>query len=192
MSINGIGSSFTNYYTNSVSSGNPVASASVSVQGIPADVLEISSKSLFSGISTGRRIAEIKSNDLPNNFSNVSTSLFRTGKNTALFSGVVSLAKNSFDFMNGSITGSRLGGNVTADIAGGLGGGIMAAGAGSLVTGMINSGMTGGIVGFLTGAVVFAGTEMLYRNSGLYQNISDKVTTFIDNLLNRQPPPGGW
>lgn len=190
-------SNLNGYYNNAVQGiGQTYNTSNATVQGIPVDVLEIGSKSLFAGASLGRQISRTKGEGVPNDFSakmgNAGSQMLRTGRNAALVSGLVSAVSNTAEYIQGNISGSRVGGNITADVIGGLGSGIVAAGTGSLLTSAIGSGMGAGIVGFLVGTAAFIGSDILYRNSGVYQTISDKVSEYIDRLLNRNGNPGGW
>jgi hypothetical protein len=200
MTVNGFSSvsgTVAGYYNNAIQNGTPTTTASPTLQGIPTDILALGSKSLFSGIGIGRQIyTSNKAIQAPDGtvtkVVHGNAGLFKTGKNAAIFSGLVSLAKNTYDAVSGTITGSRAGGNISSDIVGGIGSGVLAAGAGSLAASAISSGMGAGLVGMIVGTAAFIGGDILYRKSGAYQFISDNVTAFIDKLLNRVHDPGGW
>ena len=170
---------------------------SLTIQGLPVDTIILGSKSLLTGMSISRQImTSQKAIQAPNGevtaVKHGNASILKTGKNELLLTGLVSTVRNLYDFMTGTITGTRVAGNVSADITGAVGGGILAAGAGSLVSSFIGSTMGAGIAGFLVGSATFLGTQLWYKNSGVSQSISDKVTKFIDDMLSRNPNPGGW
>lgn len=201
MTVNGFSSvsgTVASNYTTAVQNGSAVSTgASTALQGMPLDILELGSKSIFSGISIARQISTSnKAIQAPDGtvtrVTHGNASLFKTAKNSAIFSGIVSLAQNSYDLINGTIKGSRAGGNVSSDIVGGIGCGMLAAGVGSLASTAISSGMGAGILGMVVGTAAFIGGDILYRKLGTYQFISDKVTEFIDKLLARVNNPGGW
>lgn len=161
---------------------------------IPLDTVAIASKSLFAGGTISSQIVKIRNSEVPGEVkgSHSGAGLAKTGRNTAIVSGLVSLAKNTYDFVQGTVTGPRAGGNITSDVVGGLGSGILAAGAGSLATIAIGSSFGAGVIGLIVGGAAFAGADMLYRKSGAYQTISDKATAFIESVMNRIKPSGGW
>ncbi len=198
MSINNTSfSTVGSLYNNATqSSGTFTASSSVTVQGISGDVLQLGATSLFAGGNLARRIAATRDPDLPTDvstrISNIGGNMFKVGRNSALVGGIFSAAKNTMDYVSGTITGSRIGGNVSADMIGALGGGILAAGTGTLAASAISSATGAGLVGLIVGTAAFIGTDILYKNSGVYQTISDKVTQYIDDIINRIKPPGGW
>jgi hypothetical protein len=201
MTVNGFSSvsgTVANYYNSAVQNGSGVTTNGAAVlQGLPVDILELGSKSLFTGVGIGRQIyTSNKAIQAPNGtvtkVTHGNAGLFKTGKNSAIFSGLVSLAKNSYDLINGTITGSRAGGNISSDIVGGIGSGLLAAGVGSLAASSIASSMGAGVVGMIVGTAAFIGGDILYRKSGAYQLISDGVTKFIDRMLGRVSDPGGW
>lgn len=200
MTINGFSSvsgAIGNYYNAAVQSTNPTDTEATTIAGMPSDILELGSKSLFSGIGISRQIAT-STKAVQNADGSVAkvvhgnASLFKTGRNSALFSGLVSSVRNIYDFAQGKVSGSRAGGNVSADVVGGLGCGLLAAGSGSLAASMVSSGFGGGVIGLIAGSAAFIGADILYKNTGAYKFVSDKVTEIIDNILNRIHAPGGW
>ena len=198
MTVNGFNSvsnTATTYYNNAAQNvPPPVANAASAIQSLPTDTLALGGKSILTGISISAQIAKNRRSEVPGekDVSHVGASTFKTGRNAAIISGLVSTAQNLYGFMQGTIPGSRAGGNVTSDVVGGLGSGILAAGTGSIAANLIGSSMGAGITGLIVGTVAFAGADILYRKSGAYQFISDKATTFIDNIINRLKPSGGW
>ncbi len=172
----------------------PVTTVASPIGNITLDTVAISSKSLFAGSTISSQIASVRRSEVPGEVkgSHSGAGLAKTGRNTAIVSGLVSLAKNTYDFVQGNVSGARAGGNISSDVVGGLGGGILAAGAGSLATMAIGSGFGAGVVGLIVGGVAFAGADILYRKSGAYQTISDKATAFIESIINRIKPSGGW
>lgn len=197
MTINGFNSvsgSMTPDYQNTSMPTNPTTQGtSPTIQGIPADTIQIASKSLFAGGTISNQIVKIRNSEVPGEVKGMHSgpSLMKTGKNVAIVSGIVSLARNTYDYIQGNLSGSRLGGNVTSDMVGGLGGGMLAAGAGYLTTMAVGSTFGAGVLGLVVGTAAFAGADLLYRNSGAHQTVSDKVTAFIDSILNRIKPGGG-
>lgn len=180
---------------NNTTSPAPQSTATpTSIGGLSIDTVEIGSKSLFAGGTVSNQLVKIRNSEVPgqNKGAHGGAGLAKTGRNTAIVSGLVSLAKNTYDFVQGNVTGPRAGGNITSDVVGGLGGGVLAAGAGSLATMAIGSGFGAGVVGLIVGGVAFAGADILYRKSGAYQTISDKATAFIESIINRIKPSGGW
>jgi hypothetical protein len=170
---------------------------SLQIGGIGADTLKLGIESLGTGISISKQI--MTSNKAIRNPDGTvaktvhgNASILRTGRNAAIFGGLVSLTKNTYDYLQGNFSGTRLGGNVASDVIGALGSGMIAAGTGSLAAMSVGSSLGGGVIGFLVGATAFAGADYLYRKSGIYQRISDNVTEFLDNLFNKIKPPGGW
>lgn len=164
------------------------------IQGIASDTIEIGSKSLFAGANISSQIVKIRNSEVPGEVKGMHSGpgLIKTGRNTAIVSGLVSLARNTYDFVQGNVSGARAGGNITSDVVGGLGSGILAGGAGYLATMAIGSSLGAGVLGLVVGGAAFAGADILYRNSGAYQTVSDKVTAFIESVMNRIKPGGGW
>jgi len=204
--LDGTSSSYNTTVTNSTSLSNTSntsvqSSQDVSVptvQGIPLDTVTLASKALFAGIGTSNVALNVNlRNNLPNPFDairidrNVSSVISNT-RNITLAGGLVSLAANAYNCVQGNISSSRVAGNVSADMIGALGGGIVSSSVGGIIGSTIRSASCTSLGGLIFGTLAFAGTEILYKKSGLYQNITDKVTGFIDNLLNRQSAPGGW
>lgn len=202
MAINGFNSvstAATNAYTTASQNLTQQAStaattAAQTVQNLPEDTLALGGKSLFTGVSISAQIAKNRRSEAPGDkeISHVGASPLKTGRNVAIISGLISTAQNTLDFVNGTITGSRATGNITSDVVGGFGGGLVAAGTGSLAANLIGSSMGAGITGLIVGTAAFAGADILYRKSGAYQKVSDAVTTFIDNIFNRLKQSGGW
>lgn len=163
------------------------------VKSIPVDTLAIGSKSIFAGGTISNQIVKVRNSEVPGEVKGMhgGPGLMKTGRNTAIVSGIVSLAKNTYDFIQGNVTPARAGGNIASDMVGGLGSGILAGGAGYLTTMAIGSTFGAGVVGLIVGGAAFAGADILYRNSGAYQGVSDKVTAFIESIMNRIKPGGG-
>lgn len=200
MTINSFGSISNTVSTlyNSATTQNattaPLPSQSATIQGIPSDALAIGGKSLLVGMNITGQILSARRSEIPSEHVKFhsGSSMITTARNSAIASGAVSIAKNTYDYIEGGISGTRLGGNVTADIIGGIGGGIASSTVSNLATRAIGSSIGAGIVGLTIGAVTFAGIDILYRNSGAFQTVSDKATSIIEALMNKVNPPGGW
>lgn len=177
------------------SSSNPLQGVDplATIQSIPTDKLELGSKSLFAGGTISSQIVKVRNSEVPGEVKGMhgGPGLMKTGRNTAIVSGLVSLAKNTYDFVQGNVTPARAGGNIASDMVGGLGSGILAGGAGYVATMAIGSSLGAGVLGLVVGGAAFAGADILYRNSGAYQTVSDKVTSFIESIINRIKPGGG-
>lgn len=197
MTVSGFNTVSTNIDLNNASVPAGSSFESLQVGGISADTLKLGIQSLSTGISISRQIAT--SNKAIRNPDGTvaktihgNASILKTGRNAAILGGLISLTKNTYDYLQGNFSGTRLGGNVTSDIIGAVGAGMVAAGTGSLAAMSVGSSLGGGVLGFLVGATAFAGVDYLYRKSGVYQKISDNVTEFLDNIFNKVTPPGGW
>jgi len=183
--------------TNSVVQSNEDVSVPTT-QGIPIDTVAFASKALFAGIGTSNVALNVNlKKGIPNTFDairvdkNVSSILSNT-RNITIAGGAISLASNIYSYVKGDITSTRIAGNVSADMVGALGGGIISSSVGGMVGNALKSATCTSLGGLVLGTLAFAGTEILYKKTGLHQNISDAVTGFIDKLLNRQTPSGGW
>lgn len=198
--VNSVSNSVNNYYNQVGSQAGSVAGSVASsqvgttVSSMPADQLQIAATSLATGISISSQIVTARRNEIPDETTRFhgGSNVLKTGRNAAIVGGLISTSQNLYEFVQGKITGAKATGNITADVAGALGSGIVAAGAGTLATTMIGSTMGAGILGLIVGTVAFAGTDFMYRNSGIYTSVSDKVSTFITNVMNRIKPPSGW
>jgi hypothetical protein len=196
MTINGFNSvsgSIPDYQNTSVPTTPTQGTTTPSIKGIPLDTVQIASKSLFAGGTISNQVVKIRNSEVPGEVKGMhgGPSLMKTGKNVAIVSGIVSLARNTYDYIQGNVSGARAGGNISSDIVGGLGSGILAGGAGYLATMAIGSTFGAGVLGLVVGGAAFAGADILYRNSGAHQTVSDKVTAFIESILNRIKPGGG-
>lgn len=205
--VNSVSNSVNNYYnqvgtqaTNvarSVSNGaSAVANSQVgtTIASMPSDQLQIGATSLATGISVSAQIVSSRRGEIPDDGTrfHASGSVLKTGRNAAIVGGLISTSQNLYEFVQGKVSGAVATGNITADVAGAFGSGIVAAGAGTLATTMIRSTMGAGVLGLVVGAAAFAGTDFLYRNSGIYTSVSSTVSTFITNVMNRIKPGGGW
>lgn len=172
----------------------PLPSQSATIQGMPSDALALGGKSLIVGLNVSSQILSARRSEIPSEHVKFhsGSSMMTTARNSAIASGAISLAKNTYDYIEGGVTGTRAGGNITADVIGGIGSGIAASTVSNLATRAIGSSMGAGIVGLTIGAVTFAGIDILYRNSGAFQTVSDKATSIIEALMNKVNPPGGW
>jgi hypothetical protein len=172
----------------------PLPSQSATIQGMPSDALALGGKSLIVGLNVSSQILSARRSEIPSEHVKFhsGSSMMTTARNSAIASGAVSIAKNTYDYIGGGVTGTRAGGNITADVIGGIGSGIAASTISNLATKAIGSSMGAGIVGLTIGAVTFAGIDILYRNSGAFQTVSDKATSIIEALMNKVNPPGGW
>ena len=184
-------------YYNQVSQGvqNLATSQAVTtVSSLPSDTLQIGAVSLSTVINISKQIVTARKGEMPNEEIKFHSGagVFKTGRNAAIVGGLISTGQNLYQFVNGKVTGAQATGNVTADVVGALGSGIAAAGVGTLATSMIASTAGAGILGLVVGAATFAGTEFLYRNSGVYTSVSTGVSNFVQNVLNRIKPGGGW
>ena len=123
----------------------------------------------------------------------VMTSALKTARNAALVSGVISTGRNVYHLAKGEINVSRASGNVGADIIGGTVGGLVAGIGSGFTIGALagHSALAMGTAGLIAGAVGFAVVDSLYRFTGLHDQVSDKITDFIDRFLNKNPAPGG-
>lgn len=192
MAINGfnsVSSTVTNYGSTVQNAAQPVVTA---VKSLPTETLALAGKSVFTGSSIAAQIASNRRSELPNAEGHIGAGMMKTGRNAAIVGGLISLSQNTYDFIQGKVSGSKAGGNITSDVVGGLGSGIVAAGSASVVSGFISSGFGAGVAGLVVGTVAFVGADMLYRKSGAYQAVSNSVTSFIDSIINRIKPTGGW
>lgn len=184
----------------SVSSGFNALSSSVPTSSIDSDFLVTGGTTLATGYSAYKyataqaalRAAEktIEPGAIAK-FKFSSANLMGAARTSAIFAGVISTAENLMNAWSGKQTGTRAVGNISADVAGAFGTGLVAAGAAGMITGAI--GLTGaavGIVGAGIGAGIYFGVDLLYRHTGLHRTVSDTITNFLDSLFGSGGGPG--
>jgi hypothetical protein len=111
-------------------------------------------------------------------------SLGLTIKRSALIGGLISGVSNLYSAITGKITATRAGGNVIADTAGAVVGGVAASAASGLVAAAIGAPgilMTGAT--FLVGTAAFVGVDFLLKKTGVHGKISDAATGLIEHII---------
>lgn len=124
----------------------------------------------------------------------VSGSLWKATRNSALLGGLVSGAVNLYRLAKGEITGTRVAGNVTADVTTAVGGGLAASALAGVATAAVGGALPAfgvAAVGFVVGAGVFLGVDWVLRKVGVTSAISDTVTGFLDKFFQKPTAPGG-
>ncbi|HEY9764940.1 MAG TPA: hypothetical protein V6C82_01180, partial [Chroococcales cyanobacterium] len=111
-------------------------------------------------------------------------SLLKAGRNGAIFSGAVSLLENAYKVFKHERTLPQAGGLVVADTAIGAVGGVAAAtasGIGMAALGAIGlAGLPLTLVGGAIGMAAFFLVDRLFKNTGLYKGLADKVTSMFE------------
>lgn len=192
--FNSVSGTVSNYYNSATQNAPSTQAVSQTLQSMPSDTIALASKSLLTGINTSNQILKARRSEVPTETTkyHAGADILKSGRNGAIFSGLVSTTKNTIDFLQGNISGTQAGGNITADVVGGIGGGLAAAGTASLATTMLGSSLSAGIVGFSVAAAAFVGVDMLYRNTGIYDAVAGKAKEFLDAIFTKVNPPGGW
>jgi len=122
------------------------------------------------------------------------SSLLKSGRNSAIWSGLISSAINGYEAATGNIEGTQAAGNVVSDVVGGLGGGIVAAGLASTATkalGATASRFAVGSLGMVVGSLAFVGVDVIYRLTGAKDFIATGTKNFLDKLFKGAVPPQG-